>query len=107
MWLGNTLQVHIVNADNERQGIENAGDDGQRLNHLFHPIADQGQKDVDQLSSASIGSITTLLNPSSGRACGVFDVHSIEEQHVEVPVEIERAGKSLNQRDRADAGRTA
>ena len=33
----------------------------------------------------------------------MFNVHAVEKQHVKVQVQIERAAKALNERDRAGA----
>ncbi len=40
-------------------------------------------------------------------AGAVLDVHAIEEQHMKLHVQIERAAKALNQRDRAGARHVA
>lgn len=39
------------------------------------------------------------------RAVGTLDVHPVEEEHVEVDVEVQRAAEALDQGDRAGLGR--
>ena len=52
---------------------------------------------------SQLGELSTrwrLHQTEAQRAGGTLDVHSVEEKHVEVDVEVERAAEALDQRDR-------
>jgi hypothetical protein len=54
------------------------------------------------MSSALVGA---FIDQKTKRVSAAWSVRPIEQQHVKVPVEIERAAKALNQGDRAGARR--
>ena len=59
---------------------------------------------------SQLGELSTrwrLHQTEAQRAGGTLDVHSVEEKHVEVDVEVERTAEALDQCGRAGAYRLA
>jgi SAM-dependent methyltransferase len=54
--LRHPVEVHAVDADEERQRDEDRGDDRQQLHHLVEPVVDRRQVQVEQARRSSRGS---------------------------------------------------
>lgn len=59
------------------------------------------------MNAGKLGAGRCLLPAEAQRAVGVLDIHPVENQHVEVDVEVQRAAEALDLCHRAGLGRLA